>query len=506
MCGITGVVSQTTNDLLEILFPALNYSIRRGPDGLGVGLVNPYNGYVSSKRFVRVGLSPRDLEQKKSMFFNEVESDAHDKRAKYGLGQSKYSTGTHKQRVNRIALQKNMQPTHLHYDKLEKRINDCIAVHNGEIEDREIRRIIKPRSNNKANVDSRFLAEIYYQKKREFNDEWKAAEWVMLNVKGAFSFGFSDGENLIFFKDKLGIRPLCLGEKGTSIILTSESGFFNDAYIRYVREIKNGEMIKVNRDGNIESRILVDAEPMHCGFEDIYFKDYFSRDFTGRYSCGNHIRFSIGKEEAIFYEESIKDIDLIVYAPESGKSYAQGFAYESGIPYKDCVRKVESKRYFLVREGHKYSIDDLAIKEKNIAVCDDSIVRADTLMKLYHSLKKNGANKVKFFIAWPPVIHPCNRGIDTPTFGDLFAYQLVKDLIIKVTSEGAEYDIIKVNKEMTNRIREKIKDTKGYNDVNVDDLEIYFGTPQILEKALPYKTCSHCYTGIDSFTDKSSFS
>ncbi len=505
MCGITGIVSQTTNNLLDILFPALNYSIRRGPDGFGVGLVNPYNGDVSSKRLIRVGYSQRDLEQKKAMFFNEIESDAHNKRAKIALEQSKYSTRTNKQKVDRKALQINMQPTHLHYDKLEERINDCIAVHNGEIEDRNIRRRINPKSNNKANVDSRFLAEIYYQKIREFKDIWKAAEWVMLNVKGAFSFGFSSGDDLIFFKDKLGIRPLCLGEKGNSIVLTSESGFFNDAYINYIREIKNGEMVKIDRYGNIESKILVEAEPRHCGFEDIYFKDYFSRDFTGMHSCGNDLRFKVGEELSKLYKKIIKDIDLIVYAPESGKSYAQGFAFESGIPYKEGIRKIESERYFLIRKGHKYSIDELEIKDNNIAVNDDSIVRSDTVIQLYYSLKKNGVNKVKFFIAWPPIIHPCNLGIDTPTFDELFAYQLVEDGIIKTTTEGVEYDIHEVNKEITNRIREKMKGDPEYNDVNVNDLEIYFGTPQILEKILPYKTCKQCFTGINPFKGESNF-
>ena len=73
----------------------------------------------------------------------------------------------------------------------------------------------------------------------------------------------------------------------------------------------------------------------------------------------------------------------------------------------------------------KYIFDTGAIEGLNIAVVDDSCVRADTVQEYFYRIKKGGAKKVKFFIGWPPIIHPCNLGIDTPTLKELFAYKLV---------------------------------------------------------------------------------
>ena len=39
-----------------------------------------------------------------------------------------------------------------------------------------------------------------------------------------------------------------------------------------------------------------------------------------------------------------------------------------------------------------------------------------------------------------------------------------------------------------------------YKDINVNDLNIYFGTMDIMDKVLPYKSCKQCITGINPFT------
>lgn len=508
MCRIGGIFSETKEEIVELQLPMLTYLERGGPDGFGYGLINPHHGNILVDWFVNKGegdyKSEIQAELEKLNFFTRIEMAAKSTRPKFALSQSKYSTRTNEQKTDYKELEKNMQPTHLYYDNykgLEERIHDCIGVHNGEIEDQKLLKLINPESKNPANVDSRFLTEIYYQKIRELKDEWKAAQWVMEHVKGSFSFGFSSGKSLIFFKDRLGIRPLCIGSKGNSIITTSESGFFQDAYINYEREIKNGEMIKINSDGNIESKILIESESRPCGFELYYFGDFQSRDPSGKLSIGNDIRFRVGVELAKMYKNQLKGIDLVGYTPDSGKSYAQGFGHESGIPDKDICRKTERKRYFLTRKGHKYSIDRIAVEGKNIAACDDSLVRADTIQKFYHSMKKNGAKKVKVFIGWPPIVHKCNLGIDMPIFNDLFAYKLVEEGDIKMTENGAEYDINEINKIITTKIREEMKGNKGYNDVNLNDLEIYFGTKEIIKKVIPYKVCTQCFSGISPFSE-----
>ena len=66
----------------------------------------------------------------------------------------------------------------------------------------------------------------------------------------------------------------------------------------------------------------------------------------------------------------------------------------------------------------KYILDD-NLKGKNIIVIDDSLVRGITLKNLIQNLKQFGVNQVHIRIAAPPIINPCEFGIDIPTQKEL---------------------------------------------------------------------------------------
>ena len=61
------------------------------------------------------------------------------------------------------------------------------------------------------------------------------------------------------------------------------------------------------------------------------------------------------------------------------------------------------------------------IKNKNIALIDDSIVRGTTSVKIVEMLKNCGVKKIHMRIASPPVMYPCYYGIDTPNKEELLA-------------------------------------------------------------------------------------
>lgn len=64
---------------------------------------------------------------------------------------------------------------------------------------------------------------------------------------------------------------------------------------------------------------------------------------------------------------------------------------------------------------------------KSVILIDDSVVRGTTIAQLVRLLKDNGAKDVHIRIASPPLLHPCNMGIDIPTNTELIANSYKKD-------------------------------------------------------------------------------
>ena len=69
----------------------------------------------------------------------------------------------------------------------------------------------------------------------------------------------------------------------------------------------------------------------------------------------------------------------------------------------------------------KHNPNILSLKDKSIALVDDSIVRGTTSVKIVEMLRNCGVKDVHMRIASPPVKYPCFYGIDTPTKEELLA-------------------------------------------------------------------------------------
>ena len=61
------------------------------------------------------------------------------------------------------------------------------------------------------------------------------------------------------------------------------------------------------------------------------------------------------------------------------------------------------------------------IKDKNVIILDDSIVRGTTTAQIINLIRDAGAKSVNVRISCPPVIRPCYMGIDFPTTSELIA-------------------------------------------------------------------------------------
>ena len=71
----------------------------------------------------------------------------------------------------------------------------------------------------------------------------------------------------------------------------------------------------------------------------------------------------------------------------------------------------------------KYSIIDYKVKNKNVVVVDDSIVRGHTVKKISSLLKSAGAKSVHFRLFSPPIVNVCHWGVDISNRDELLAYK-----------------------------------------------------------------------------------
>jgi amidophosphoribosyltransferase len=88
----------------------------------------------------------------------------------------------------------------------------------------------------------------------------------------------------------------------------------------------------------------------------------------------------------------------------------------------------------------KLSAVRATLKDKRVAVIDDSIVRGTTSRKIVKMLKAAGAREVHLRISSPPTAWPCYYGIDTPSRQELIASSHTTDEIARyITADSLGY-------------------------------------------------------------------
>ncbi len=138
-------------------------------------------------------------------------------------------------------------------------------------------------------------------------------------------------------------------------------------------------------------------------------------------------------------------IDMVIPAPQSATTAALACAHELNVKYTEGLYKnAFIGRTFIMpnqdarQQANKYKLSAIEqeIKNKNILVLDDSIVRGNVSRHIVQLMRDNGAKKVYFASASPPIRWPDIYGVDLPTRKELIAYKKTEDEIRK--SIGAD--------------------------------------------------------------------
>lgn len=243
-------------------------------------------------------------------------------------------------------------------------------------------------------------------------------------IKGSFALCVMTKDALIGARDPNGIRPLCLGQIEGGWVLASESCAIDAMNATFVRDIRPGEIVIINKDGVLSFDFGEKTSKRTCIFEYVYFArpDSIIDDIPVQ-----EARYRMGAQLA---KESPVEADVVVGVPDSGLGAAIGYSRESGIPYAmGVVKNKYIGRTFIAptqqaRENMvfvKLNALKSDLNGKRVIVIDDSIVRGTTSRRLVQILRRAGAKEVHFRVSSSPVKFPCHLGIDTPTKAELIS-------------------------------------------------------------------------------------
>ena len=407
-CGVFGVTGMA--DAASFVALGLHALQHRGQEAGGIVTHHPEQGFNSARRFgyVRDNFTSASLME---TLPGEI-----------GIGHVRYSTAGSK---GNTAI-RDVQPFFGEFA-----MGGAAIAHNGNIVNAdELRReLIERGSIFQSSSDSECIIHLMARSlQRTIPERMKDA---LRRVEGAFSVVAMTRTKLIGVRDALGVRPLVLGRIGDGWALSSETCALDIVGAEFVREIEPGEMVVINRDGEIESfRPFEQRKPRFCIFEHVYFSRPDS--IIGGQSV-YETRRQIGVELA---RETPVEADLVCPVPDSGTPAAIGFSQESGIPYamgiirnqymgRTFIEPTEQIRNMGVRL--KLNINRALVKGKRIVLVDDSVVRGTTSIKIREMLLDAGAKEVHFRIASPPTAWPCFYGVDTPNREKLLAASMSEE-------------------------------------------------------------------------------
>ncbi len=406
-CGVFGVYNH--KDAAKLTALGLHALQHRGQDSTGI-VTSDMKNFFAYRGMGQVSEVFSD-----SNIINKLKGEI-------SIGHNRYGT------TGESAL-KNVQPLFS-----ELNFGGIAIAHNGNLTNTQKlkNQLIEEGAIFQSTSDTEVILHLLSTAKGEFLDR---LVYSLQSINGAYSLILMIKNSLIGIRDPFGIRPLVLGKINNSYVFSSESCGLDIIGAELVRDVEPGEIIiiKDNKIQSIKPFKKTDLRP--CLFEYIYFSRPDSI-FEGRNVY--EVRKKIGHQLANENFSDKKLIDVVIPIPDSGNASALGFSealkkkFEFGIirnhyTGRTFIENSNSIRHLAVKLKHNPNFASL--KNKNIALIDDSIVRGTTSIKIVEMLRNAGVKKIHMRIASPPVKYPCFYGIDTPTKNELLASKFSIDEI-----------------------------------------------------------------------------
>lgn len=435
-CGIAGIALPQGN-VATPLFYALYALQHRGQESAGIAVTSSadhgLDNELSGRR--RAIMLTKGMGLVSQVFSPQHLESIH---GNIGIGHVRYAT-TGASRIE------NAEPLLVNYRK------GTIAIaHNGNLVNaRELRKELEHEGRIfHSDTDTEVIAQLL-AKELMRHDPIAALKEVMKRVIGSYSLTMLLNNTLLAVRDPLGIKPLCIGQLNggngglnSGFVIASESTAIETLGGTFIRDVEPGEVLMINPprgmqrfrpERPVSSGFTIEryqvyrcVNSAHCVFEYIYFARPDSI-LDGRLVYD--VRMKIGERLA---EEDDVEADIVAPVPDSGITFAIGYAKRAGIDYLEgLIKNRYVGRTFIMPEQPsrdisvrlKLSVVESNVKDKRLILVDDSIVRGTTARIIVDYLKKKGAKEVHLRVGSPPIIAPCYLGIDTPTRNELVAWR-----------------------------------------------------------------------------------
>jgi amidophosphoribosyltransferase len=433
MCGIVGVINNTGRSVVGDLGNGAHFLQHRGPAYAGLFLFDPVHRAATLER--GEGLADDIFKP-----LGHIEGDlgiAHTRYKTYGSG------GT-----------TNAQPFYDHF------LGVALA-HNGHITNvKQIDAELGKRGQAlAANCDAEPLLRVLALWIEHFRAQDTAAEEreivfkaiaeIQKRVAGAYSAVAVTSAGLYAFRDPHGFRPMVRGSRvrsdATTVMIASETLALEQNGFSVDEEVPHGAALFIDRNLEVDERVLVQKDPRPCAFELIYFADVESKMMgdpirTFRWRAGRALALHLLEVAP----ELADDIDLVVPIPHSPIPGAEAFAQKlekelngGVIQYATPISKYRYGGRIFMEETQEardeaamldFRVDTISVKDKNIFIVDDSIVRGTNAKRIVRAFRSAGAKSIAFGTLWPMVIDSCFQGINTPTQSELIGARFARDV------------------------------------------------------------------------------
>ena len=303
-------------------------------------------------------------------------------------------------------------------------------AHNGNLSNaRYLRReLVKNGSVFQTTSDTETIVQLIAKSKRS-----KIIDKIidsLFRIQGGYALTILLNKKLIGIRDPFGIRPLIIGKLNKSYILTSETCALDIIGAKFIREVENGEIVVITKNGMESIKPFPKIKARPCIFEYIYFSRPDSLiNNTSVYEYRRRLGAELAKETHV-------DSDLIVPVPDSGVPAAIGYSQQTKKNVElGIIRNHYVGRTFIEPTQNirslgvklKHNVNKSLVKNKSLILIDDSLVRGTTSVKIIKMLYEAGAKEIHLRIASPPIKYPDYYGVDTPDKNELLASKLDVD-------------------------------------------------------------------------------
>ncbi|RJR21440.1 MAG: hypothetical protein C4582_07805 [Desulfobacteraceae bacterium] len=397
MDGVVGLYGPGDRELVSKAFLATGACQHRGKASAGIAVGNRSGLYVHKG----IGRIAEVIDYDVNRLFKGLEPET----AIANIGYTK----------RRIAEKSNAEPLEI-YPRAAGSFRMVVTMDGYLIGDRELREELEPeynlRSDNKTEIVGAFLH-------KYLNEEgigFEAGRRLVDRLHGRATFSLvaivHDGTEsmLIAITDDRAFEPLCFAVIEGTVVVSSESCSHRRLHGFTDHEFDGAEMIICSSKGIQRARVR--QEPaMPDIFQAVYYGNVGSL-FRGKEIF--QIRRGLGLGLVEQYGTSAADV--VIPNPESGWGVTVGIAEGLKKPlYPALIKLPQAVRTFQEGErktrsyevGLKFGGVDSLLKDKNVAMGDDSIVRGSvsqggSVWVVYNA----GAKYVEFWVSYAPMIFP----------------------------------------------------------------------------------------------------